>query len=162
MARRSVALNHLENKIQIITGDIKTAGDLFPLSSFDVITSNPPYMNNAHGLKNPEDRKAISRHEILCTLEDVVRETARLLKPGKRFYLVHRPYRLAETITVLKKHCLEPKRIKFVHPFQDRDANMVMIEAFRGGKAMMKVEKPVIVFQRPGVYSDEIRDVYGY
>ncbi len=162
MARRSVTLNHLENKIQIVSGDIKRAGELFPLSSFDVITSNPPYMNDAHGLKNPEDRKAISRHEVLCTLEDVVREAARLLKPGKRFYLVHRPYRLGEIITVLKEYRLEPKRMQFVHPFRDRDANMVMIEAFRGGGAMMKVEKPVIVFQRPGVYSDEIRDVYGY
>lgn len=162
MARRSVALNHLEQKIQIVTGDIKTAGQLFQLSSFDVVISNPPYMSDTHGLKNPKDTKAISRHEVLCTLEDVVREGARLVKPGKRFYLVHRPFRLAEIITVLKKYKLEPKRIKFVHPFADRDANMVMIEAFRGGKAMMKVEKPVIVFQKPGIYSDEIRSVYGY
>lgn len=162
MARRSVALNHLEEKIQIVTGDIKEAERMFPLASFDVVTSNPPYMNDAHGLKNPGEMKAISRHEVLCTLEDVIRTAARLVRPGGRFYLVHRPHRLIEIITMLTKYKLEPKRIKFVHPFIHREANMVLIEAVRGGRSMVKVEKPVIVFQEPGVYSDEIRQVYGY
>ena len=127
-----------------------------------MVTSNPPYMNDAHGLKNPNERKAISRHEVCCTLEDVVREAAGLLKPGGRFYLVHRPHRLMEIMEKLKCYKLEPKRMKFVHPFCDRDANMVMIEAVRGGRPMVKVEKPVIVFEKPGVYSEEIRSVYGY
>lgn len=162
MARRSVSLNQLENKIKIVTGDIKEAERIFQLASFDVVTSNPPYMNDAHGLKNPGEMKAISRHEVLCTLEDVVRSAARLVKPGGRFYLVHRPHRLIEIITMLTKYRLEPKRIKFVHPFIEREANMVLIEAVRGGKSMVKIEKPVIVFKEPGVYSDEIRDVYGY
>ncbi len=162
MARRSVALNRLEKKVQIVTGDIKEADRTFPLASFDVVTSNPPYMNDAHGLKNPEEMKAISRHEVLCTLEDVVRSGARLVKPGGRFYLVHRPHRLIEIITMLTRYKLEPKRIKFVHPFADREANMVLIESVRGGRSMVKIEKPVIVFKEPGVYSDEIRDVYGY
>ncbi|MDO5416537.1 MAG: tRNA1(Val) (adenine(37)-N6)-methyltransferase [Lachnospiraceae bacterium] len=162
MARRSVRLNGLEEKIKIVSGDIKEAGALFSLASFDVVTSNPPYMNDAHGLKNPGEMKAISRHEVLCTLEDVVREGARLVKPGGRFCLVHRPHRLIEIINVLTKYHLEPKRIKFVHPFADREANMVLIEAVRGGRSMVKVEKPVIVFQEPGVYSEEIRTVYGY
>lgn len=162
MARRSVALNGLEEKIKIITGDIRGAKSLFSPSSFDVITSNPPYMDHAHGLKNPDKVKAISRHEVLCTLEDVVREAGRMAKPGGRFYLVHRPHRLIQIINMLSKYGLEPKRMKFVHPFVDRDANMVLIEAVRGGRPMLKLEKPVIVFREPGVYTDDIRREYGY
>ncbi|HJC48374.1 MAG TPA: tRNA1(Val) (adenine(37)-N6)-methyltransferase [Candidatus Lachnoclostridium pullistercoris] len=162
MARRSVALNGLEDKIEIVDGDIKEASQIFGPASFDVVTSNPPYMNDAGGLKNPDLPKAIARHEVLCTLEDVVREAAKLLKTGGRFYMVHRPHRLAEIISTLTAYRLEPKRMKMVHPFADRDANMVMIEAVRGGGAFLKVEAPVIVFREPGVYADEIRDVYGY
>lgn len=162
MAGRSVRLNGLEDRVQIVQGDIKEASRLFGKASFDVVTSNPPYMNDAHGLKNPDMPKAIARHEVLCTLEDVVREAAGLLKPGGRFYMVHRPHRLAEIITVLKAYKLEPKRMKLVHPFADKEANMVLIEAFRGGRSMMKVEAPIIVYQEPGVYTSEIYDIYGY
>ena len=162
MAQRSVALNGLEKKIDIIQGDIKEASRIFGAASFDVVTSNPPYMNDAHGLKNPGDVKAISRHEVLCTLEDVVREGTKALKPGGRFYMVHRPHRLAEIITVMKQYKLEPKRMKFVHPFADKDANMVLIEAVRGGGAWLKLEPPVIVYNEPGVYTDEIYEIYGY
>lgn len=162
MAQRSVALNGLEKKIDIIQGDIKEASRIFGAASFDVVTSNPPYMNDAHGLKNPGDVKAISRHEVLCTLEDVVREGTKALKPGGRFYMVHRPHRLAEIITVMRQYKLEPKRMKFVHPFADKDANMVLIEAVRGGGAWLKLEPPVIVYKEPGVYTDEIYSIYGY
>ncbi len=162
MAARSVVLNHLEDKITIVRGDIKEASRLFGAASFDVVTSNPPYMNDAHGLKNPDLPKAISRHEVLCTLEDVAREAARLLRPGGRFYLVHRPHRLIEIITALKNAGMEPKRMKMVHPFVDKEANMVLIEAVRGGRSMIKVEAPVIVYKEPGVYTDEIYTIYGY
>lgn len=162
MARRSVSLNGLEEKIQIVEGDIREASQIFGAASFDVVTSNPPYMNDAHGLKNPDLPKAIARHEVLCTLDDVAREASRVLKTGGRFYMVHRPHRLAEIITVLRGYKLEPKRMKMVHPFADRDANMVLIEAVKGGGVFLKMEAPVIVFKEPGVYADEIRDVYGY
>lgn len=162
MARRSVAYNHLEKKVDIVIGDIKEAGQLFALASFDVITANPPYMNDAHGLKNPELPKAIARHEVLCTLEDVVRESAGILKPGGHFFMVHRPHRLIEIISTLVKYKLEPKRMKMVHPFVDKDANMVLIEAVRGGKSMIKVEPPLVVYRDVGVYTDEIYEVYGY
>lgn len=162
MALRSVMLNGLEERITIIHGDIKEAGQICGRASFDVVTSNPPYMVSQQGLKNPDTMKAISRHEIFCTLEDVAREAALLLRPGGRFYLVHRPRRLAEIICILQKYALEPKRMKMVHPFTDREANMVLIEAVRGGGAMMKVEAPVIVFKEPGVYSEEICTTYGY
>ena len=162
MAGRSVRLNQLENRVDIVRGDIKEASRLFGKASFDVVTSNPPYMNDNHGLKNPELPKAIARHEVFCTLDDVCREASLLLKSGGRFYMVHRPHRLAEFITALKTYKLEPKRMKLVHPFVDKEANMVLIEAVRGGRSMMKVEAPIIVYREPGVYTQEIYDVYGY
>lgn len=162
MARRSVRLNGLEHKIDIVTGDIKEAGSLFDAASFDVITCNPPYMIGRHGITNEGDAKAIARHEILCTLEDVVSQTARLLKPGGNFFMVHRPFRLAEIMTVLTAYKLEPKRMRLVYPFVDKEPNMVLIEANRGGRPRMTVEKPLIVYREPGVYMPEIYDIYGY
>lgn len=162
MAIRSVRLNNLTDKIDIVHGDIKEAENIFKKASFDAVTSNPPYMNDNHGIKNPELPKAIARHEILCTLEDVVKEATLMLKPGGRFYMVHRPHRLIEIITCLKKYKMEPKRIQFVHPFIDKDANMVLVEAIRGGKSMVKIEKPIIVYETPGVYTQQIHDIYGF
>ncbi len=162
MAARSVRLNRLQDKIDIIEGDIKEAGRIFGGASFDVVTANPPYMNDSHGLKNPDLPRAIARHEVLCTLQDVVREAAKVLRPGGRFYLVHRPRRLIEIITELAGYGLEPKRLKFVHPFADREAKMVLIEAARGGRSFVRVEKPLIVFRERGIYTDEINEIYGY
>lgn len=161
MARRSVSYNHLEEKISIVQGDIKEADRLFALASFDVITCNPPYMTGSHGLVNPNMPKAIARHEVMCTFDDVARQAARLLKPGGRFYLVHRPFRLAELVVTLTKYHLEPKRMRMVHPFADKEPNMVLIEAIRGAKPRITVEPPLIVYQKPGVYTDEIYHIYG-
>ena len=162
MARRSVALNDLQDRIDIVTGDIKEADRIFQAASFDCITCNPPYMIGQHGLTNPDEPKAIARHEVLCTLEDVVSRTAKLLKPGGHFYMVHRPFRLAEIMTMLVKYKLEPKRMQLVYPYIDKEPNMVLIEAVRGGRSRMTVEKPLIVYQSPGVYMPEIYDIYGY
>lgn len=162
MARRSVALNHLEEKISIVEGDVREADQLFSAASFDVITSNPPYMTGSHGLVNPDMPKAIARHEICCTLEDLVSQTEKLLRPGGRFFMVHRPFRLAEIMTVLTAHHLEPKRMRLVYPFVDKEPNMVLLECIRGGKPRITVEKPLIVYKEPGVYQDEIYTIYGY
>ena len=162
MAKRSVAYNHLEDKIDIICGDIKEAAQLFGRAAFDVVTSNPPYMNDMHGIKNPEEPKAIARHEVCCTLEDVVAQAGALLKPCGRFYMVHRPFRLVEIFTAMTKYHLEPKRMQFVHPFVDREPNMVLIEAIRDARSMIKIEKPLVVYKAPGVYMPEIREIYGY
>ena len=162
MAARSVAMNHLEEKIEIVNGDIKEASRIFGGASFDVVTTNPPYMNDAHGLKNPTEVKAISRHEVLCTLEDVVREGAKVLKSGGRMYMVHRPHRLIEIISAMKQYKMEPKRMCMVHPFKDKEANMVLIEAVKGGGSWLKMEAPIIVYKEPGVYTDEIYKIYGY
>ena len=162
MARRSVELNHLQDKITIVQGDIKEAGTLFGAASFDVVTCNPPYMIGQHGIKNPEAPKAIARHEILCTLEDVVSRAAKVLKPGGNFYLVHRPFRLAEIMVVLQKYGLEPKRRRLVYPFADKEPNMVLLEANRGGRPRMTVERPLIIYREKGVYMPEIYEIYGY
>lgn len=162
MARRSVALNQLESKIQIIDGDIKEAASIFGAASFDVVTCNPPYMIGQHGIQNPDAPKAIARHEIHCTLEDVISQAAKLLKPGGHFYMVHRPFRLAEMISLMTQYRVEPKRMQLVYPYIDKEPNMVLIEGVRGGKSRMQVEKPLIVYKEPGVYMPEIYDIYGY
>lgn len=162
MAKRSVAINKLQDKIDIVIGDIKEASSIFGQASFDVVTSNPPYMNHSHGIINPSEAKAIARHEVLCSLEDVIRETGRILKPNGRFYLVHRPFRLIEIINVLSSYKLEAKRMKFVHPYMDKEPNMVLIECVKGAKSRLKVEPPLIVYKEPNVYTDEIYDIYGY
>lgn len=161
MAQRSVAYNHLEDRIQIVTGDIKEAAAIFAPASFDVAVSNPPYMTGQHGLVNPEEAKAIARHEILCTLEDVVSQASRVLTSKGRFYLVHRPFRLAEIMRILMKYHLEPKRMQLVHPFLDREPNIVLLEACKNGNPRIKVEKPLIVYKEPGVYTEDILKYYG-
>lgn len=162
MAGRSVRLNDLDQKVSIVKGDIKEATDLFGKASFDVVTSNPPYMTGQHGLVNPDMPKAIARHEILCTLEDVISQASALLKENGRFYMVHRPFRLAEIMVMMNRYRLEPKRMKLVYPFADKEPNMVLIEGLKGGRPRITVEKPLIVYQKPGVYTDEIYDIYGY
>ena len=161
MAGRSVKLNSLEEKIDIVEGDIKEASKIFGKNIFNVVTVNPPYMNDLHGIKNPDMPKAIARHEVLCTLEDVVREASYVLKQNGRMYMVHRPHRLVEIIQAMKKYKLEPKRIRFVHPYEDKEANMVLIEALKGGKSMVKIEKPLVVYKDVNVYTDELLEMYG-
>ncbi len=162
MARRSVRLNDLEDKVKIVQGDIKEAGQIFDAASFDVVTSNPPYMINSHGLQNPDAPKAIARHEVCCSLEDVVAAAARCLKSGGKFYMVHRPFRLAEIMVVMHEYKLEPKRMQLVYPFVDKEPSMVLIEGARGGKSRITVEKPLIIYEAPGKYTPEIYDIYGY
>ena len=162
MAARSVQLNGLEQEIEIIRGDICQASDILGKGQFDVVTSNPPYMKHGSGISNPDSSKAISRHEILCTFEDVAVQAAALLKPNGRFYLVHRPERLAELIETLRKSKLEPKRMRMVHSFADSEATMVLIESAKGGGTFMKVEKPLIIYKEKDVYTDEILQIYYY
>lgn len=162
MASRSVALNHLEEKIDIVTGDIKDASKIFGASSFDVITTNPPYMIGNHGISSANEAKAAARHELYCTLDDVLLESAKLLKPNGRFYMVHRPFRLAEIMEKMVRFGLEPKRMRLVYPFVEKEPNMVLLEGLRSGNSRLKVEKPLIVYQRQGVYTDEMRELYSF
>ena len=160
MAKRSVCLNDLDEKIDIVCGDIKEADKLFKAGSFDVVTSNPPYMNDGGGLKNDYGPKAIARHELLCSLDDVAKAAAWLLRFGGRLYMVHRPHRLADIICTLREHRLEPKRLRFVQPYADKEPNMVLIEASKGGKSMVKVMPPLIIYKEDGTYTEETLEIY--
>ena len=132
MARRSVRLNHLEERIEIVTGDIKEAAEIFKPAFFDVITTNPPYMPAEHGLRNPDSARAIARHEVMCSLDDILRESMRLLQDKGRFYMIHRPFRLTEIMIKMNQYKIEPKRIQFIYPYIDKEPAMVLIEGVRG------------------------------
>ena len=162
MAERSVRLNHLEDRISIVNGDIKNASKIFGRSSFDVVVSNPPYMTEGHGIQNPSDAKTIARHEVLCTFSDIAAEAEAVLKPGGKLFLVHRPFRLSELFVTLTAHHLEPKRMRLVYPYLDKEPNMVLLECARGGKARLLVEKPLIIWERPGEYTQEMIKDYGF
>ena len=134
---------------------------IFGASSFDVVTTNPPYMIGKHGLVGENTAKTIARHETLCTLEDVISQAASVLVPKGRFYMVHRPFRLAEIMSAMVRYKLEPKRMRLVYPYVDKEPNLVLIEGMRGGNSRITVEKPLIVYEKPGVYTDEILEIYG-
>lgn len=161
MARRSVQYNHLEDKVRIVTGDIREAAALFGAASFHVITVNPPYMIGDHGLKNENEAKYIARHEVLCTLEDVLRESGKLLGNKGRFYMVHRPFRLAEILSGMSRHRIEPKRMRLVHPYIDKEPNMVLLEGVKGAHPRMTVEPPLVVYNKVGTYTEELLELYG-
>lgn len=160
MAKRSVQYNNIQDRVEIEKGDVKEADRIFPHDSFDVITCNPPYMLCDHGLKNPEEAKAIARHEVLLSFEDVARVTSKLLKNAGDFYLVHRPFRLVELLDTLTKYHLEPKTIRFVHSYVDKEPTMVLIHCKKGAKRYVKVEKPLIIYEKEDVYTQEILDIY--
>ena len=161
MAQRSVSLNDLDDRVSIVTGDIREASKIFGENSIDVVTTNPPYMIGQHGIQNPDNAKAIARHEVLCDLDDILRESARILKTKGRFYMVHRPFRLAEIFSKMVAYHIEPKRMRLVYPYLDKEPNMVLIEGMLGGKSRLTVEKPLIVYDKPNVYSKEIYEIYG-
>lgn len=160
MAQRSVNLNQLEDKVKIIQGDIREATSFFGAASFDVVTCNPPYLINAHGLVSEASHKAIARHELTCSLEDVICQAAKLLKPGGHLYMVHRPFRLAELIHKMVSFRIEPKRMRLVYPYVDKEPNMVLIEGVRGGRPRLSVEPPLIVYEKEHVYTKEVRRWY--
>ena len=147
LAKISVSRNGLEGIIDIQKADIKEAVSLFPKGSFDVCVSNPPYLAADDGRHSPDDAKALARHEISCSLSDVIFAASRLVKGSGRFYLIHRPHRLAEIFYELVKNRLEPKRMRLVYPHADKEPVMVMIEAVRGARSGMVVEKPYIMYE---------------
>lgn len=160
MAVRSVKLNNLEDKINIDLGDVKNIDVLYRPSSFDVVTVNPPYMNDGGGIKNGLTSKTIARHEVMCTLEDVISASQRLLVPQGRLYMVHRPHRLTDIMVTMRKYRLEPKTLRFVHSYYDREPAMVLIEAINNGKPMAKVMAPLIIYDKDRNYTEEIKKIY--
>ena len=160
MAKRSISLNKLEHKIKVYHLDIKNVFDKFEKNTFNVVTSNPPYMNMGGGILNDFSPKAIARHEILCNLDDILKGASGLLKPKGKFFMVHRPNRLADIIEGLRKYKLEPKTIRFVQPYENKEPNMVLIEAVKNGGAMLKVLPTLIVYNENREYTKEIYDIY--
>lgn len=159
-AQRSVILNNLEERINIIQGDIKDAASLLGHDACEAITCNPPYMHDGGGLINPNDMKAISRHELLCTLEDVCASAAKLLCYGGILYMVHRSDRLTDIINICKSHKLEPKSLRLVYPKPNKNANLLLIAAAYGGRAQLKVLPPLYIHNTDGSYTDEINRIY--
>lgn len=160
MAKRSVAYNDLQDKIEIVNGDIKEVPQMFEAASFDIVTSNPPYIKGNHGLENDCSPKNIARHEILLSLEDVVAAAAHLLKEGGTFSMVHKPFRMAEIIRLLSKYRLEPKRICMVQPYADKEPNMLLIESRKGGNPMVKIEPTLVVYKKDGSYTEDLLHRY--
>lgn len=161
MAKRSICLNSLEDRLDIVEGDIKECNKIFGKGTFDVVVSNPPYMNNGGGLVNPTDMKAISRHEILCSLKDVIKAASDSLKVGGQFAMVHRPERLVDIMCLMREYKIEPKYLRFVHPYPNKKPNMVLVKGTRCGNAQLKIMEPLYVFDENGKYSNEIDEIYG-
>ena len=158
MAVRSVQLNHIEDRVTVLCEDLRNIRDLGMDSKVNVVTVNPPYINA--GLRNDQDAKLIARHEVMCTLEDVVSAAGRILKSNGHFIMVHRPARLPEIFAVMRKYKLEPKRMRLVYPYADKNANLVLIDAIKGGNPQLNVEPPLIIYREKNIFSDEITRIY--
>ena len=160
MAKRSVMLNDLQDKIEVLNIDLKDVLNYLPSNSFDAVISNPPYKLNNSGIVNPSDKKAISRHEIMCSLKDVISTASSLLKQYGRFYMVHRPDRLADIMCILRKYRLEPKQIRFVHPRAAEKPNMILIRASKNGNPELKFDPPLYIYGEDGKYTKDVYDIY--
>lgn len=160
MAERSVEFNKLEERVNFINGDLKNLALLKKLPKVDVLTVNPPYKLQNSGIINLNDKNAIARHEICCTLEDVIIASRILLKDNGRMYMVHRPDRLVDIVTLMRKHKIEPKRIRMVHPSAGKAPNIVLVEGQRDGGAFLKWDDPLYVHTEDGGYTDEIISMY--
>ena len=161
LARRSVRLNGVQDHIHIVTGDVRNAAEVFPAASFDIVTSNPPYMTAGEGLLNPDPEIAAARHELRADLGDFIAAAKHVLKNGGSFYLVHRPFRLTQIISLLHGAGLEPKTMRLVYPYTDREPNLVLISCIKGGGAYLRVQPPLIVYDAPGKYTREVLEMYG-
>lgn len=161
MAMRSVTLNGLEERIRIKCADLCDAPDIYGKGVFDAVTVNPPYMKPGGGIINEDDIKLISRHEVKCTLEDVIRVSAQLLNHGGRLFMVHRPQRLADIFCTMRRYRLEPKRMRLVAPKRGREANLVLIEGIRDAKSEIKLMPTLYVYDEDGNYTKEIDIIYG-
>lgn len=159
MATRSVELNSLQKKIKIVNADLKNLKQHICAGSVDTVTVNPPYMKAGSAIINEGNSLTIARHEVCCTLDDVVKESSRILKTNGEFFMVHKPERLVDIFCTMRKYRIEPKRIRFVHPSFGKPANIVLIEGSRDGKEFLKFEKPLYVYEN-GEYTDEIYEIY--
>jgi tRNA1Val (adenine37-N6)-methyltransferase len=161
MANRSTKYNNLTRRVRFINGDLKDTTLLKELPRVDIVTVNPPYKLLNSGIINTNDKNAIARHEICCTLEDVIIACRLLLKDNGRMFMVHRPERLADILCLMRKHKIEPKVIRMIHPNTKKAPNIVLIEGQRDGGSFLKWERPLYVYDDEGGYSEEIDKIYG-
>ena len=161
MANRSIMLNNLENKFNIINCNIKNILDNVERESFDVVVTNPPYKKNNTGGKNENEKKLISRHEILADINDFIKTAKIVLKDKGTLYMVHRPERLSDIIYSLRENKIEPKKIRFVYSKNDsKNAKLVLIKAVKNGGDFLEIENPLYIYRENGEYSDEIINIY--
>ena len=160
MASRSIKLNNLEDKFEIINSNIKDLINIFEENSFDAIVSNPPYKKDNSGLKNDTETKLISRHEITASLEDFIKVSSKLLKNNGNIYIVHRPERLSDLFYLLKKYNLEPKKLRVVQSYVDSKPKLVLVKATKNAKSFLNIEEPLIIYNKDGSYTDEILKIY--
>lgn len=157
MAKRSVGLNNLCDKINIITGDVVGYRSQV---QYDVVVCNPPYKPAETGLTNPDEKLRIARHEVMCNLSDIIKTASKLLKPHGRFALVHRPERLVDIMCNMREHNVEPKRIRYIQSYVDERPVMVMVEGQKCSKPYIITEPPLVIYNRDGSYTDEVNKIY--
>jgi len=158
-AQRNVNMKGVENKVEVLSKDIKALRRVFPTNSFDFAFSNPPYRKPKTGRMSISAERAVARHEIEITLQDLIKTASYLLKHSGRFYMIYHPFRLTELIELLRKSRLEPKRMRFVHSSAGSEAKMVLIEAVKGSGTWLKIEPPLNIYEKETVYSSEMRRI---
>lgn len=160
IAQRNVELNGLDDKMEVININIKDVFSKLEKNKIDVIVTNPPYKKHDTGVKNLDTRQLISRHEVECTLEDIIKNASLLLKDLGEFYMVHRAERIVDIFVTLRKYKLEPKNIRFVHSKIGDKPTLILIKAIRGAKEFLKIDKPLVIYKENGEYTDEILEIY--
>lgn len=160
MAKRSIKLNNLQDKFQIINTDINNIFEFLQPYSIDCIVSNPPYKKVNTGVKSEDERQMISRHEIKCTLEDIIEKSSKLLKEKGEFYMVHRAERIVDIMCTLRTYKLEPKQVRFVQSKVNEKPNLILVKAVKFANEFLKIDKPLIIYDEKGKYTDEINKIY--
>lgn len=161
MAHRSIQLNGLENKFKVINRDILNLDKTMGESTFDVIITNPPYKKRNTGIRNEDEKKVISRHETTATLEDFIRITRDLLKDKGEFYMVHKPERLVDILTLMREYKIEPKVMRLVYGNEKSEPKLVLIKGIKNGKPFLKVQDNLYIYKKNGEYTEEINKIYG-
>ncbi len=160
MAKRSIKLNNLEDKFEIINANVKNVSEIINPHTIDVVVTNPPYKKADTGVKSIDKKQLISRHEVECTLEDVIENASKLLKDLGEFYMVHRAERLVDIMCLLRKYKLEPKNVRFVHSKLNEKPDLILVRAVRCAKEFLKIDKPLIIYNENGQYTEEIYEIY--
>lgn len=161
LARRNMELNGLSDEVDVLEADLCQASEYLGKNGFDAVVANPPYFKAGSGLLNPASVKAIARHEVACTLEDVLRESAALLREGGSLFLVFRCWRMGEALALLPGTGLKARRLRIVHSFRGDSGELFLLEAKKGARDGLVVEAPCLIYEAPGVFSEEVRKACG-